>query len=333
MKRIPLFFLAGFISTSLFTSTLLAGTAQASSIPAIPEILGRMQSALQNLNYYGTLVYLHDGQVQSMRIVHKYDDAGEQERLINLTGAGREVVRNNDVVTCFIPDRKVVTVGKRKPQKDLISRIMENDYSLMQEHYDFTVEVNGRVAGLDTYKVSILPKDAYRYGYILWLAEDNFLLLRSDLVSEDGTVLEQSMFADVQIVNHIPSDMLQPVTDGSNFKWFKERTDSMQPQSIDSQWELTDVPYGFNVTGIYHHPLPETTTPAEHWVLSDGLASVSIYIEQTSEDKDAFSGASSMGVMNVYGALASGHQITVIGDVPATTVKSIAESVSVKTIH
>ena len=296
---------------------------------SIPDMFLQMQAALQNLNYYGTLVYLHDGQVQSMRIVHQADEAGERERLLNLNGPGREVLRNNDVVTCYIPDQKVVVVGKRQLAKHMLSKIADNDFHALQGIYEFKLSAAGRVAGRNARRIDILPKDNFRYGYRLWLDNKTALLLGSDLMGESGEVLEQTMFADISIVDYIQPAMLSPVTDSKNFNWYRKNSIEGTPPSVDSDWHVGELPAGFSVNGRYRHPLPETTEPAEHWVITDGLASVSIYIEILPEDnKDVFEGASRMGVMSVFGVATSGHQITVIGDVPAATVEMIAAAVS-----
>lgn len=295
---------------------------------SIPDLLTQMQAALQNLNYHGTMVYLQEGKMQSMRIVHKVDAEGERERLINLNGPGREVLRHNDEVTCYIPDQKVVMVGQRQLAEHRLSKIADNDFQALQNVYDFRSHKAGRVAGLETRRIDIIPKDNFRYGYRLWLDSESMLLLRSDLLGEDGEILEQTMFADVSIVNFIPLAMLTPVTDGEGFNWYRENDDAKNPEPVESNWQLGSLPMGFTVTGRYRHPLPETPEPAEHWVLSDGLSSVSIYIEKSSNDKDIFKGPSRMGVMHVFGALIAGHQITVIGDVPGATVEMIAGTVS-----
>jgi len=233
-------------------------------------------------------------------------------------------------VTCVIPDRKVVLVGKRQDSGNVLSKVAHNDFLSLRDNYDFKFIPEGRIAGLNTERIDIIPRDKYRYGYRLWLHDDSKLLLRSDLVGGDGELLEQAMFVEVHIVDSIPDSMLQPVTNNENFDWYREQNQLSMPPMIESHWNLGPLPPGFEVTGRYHHPLSEASEPAEHLVVSDGMASVSVYIERLLDDGDRFEGASSMGVMNVFGALISGHQITVIGDVPRITVEQIAHSVTLQ---
>ena len=188
---------------SCVVNIVATGTVSASEQPVL-DMLVKMQSALQQLNYHGTLVYSQDGQIQSMRVVHKADSAGEVERLISLNGSAREVVRNNDVVTCYMPDSKSVLVGERQFKGNVLSQLAENDFAQLQGFYQFQLESVDRVAGLEAQAILIKPKDGFRYGYRLWLDRENGLLLKSDMLDEQGKVLEQAMFADVAIVDFIP---------------------------------------------------------------------------------------------------------------------------------
>jgi sigma-E factor negative regulatory protein RseB len=62
-------------------------------------------------------------------------------------------------------------------------------------------------------------------------------------------------------------------------------------------------------------------------VFSDGMATVSVYVEKLPPDSNAFTGLSNMGAMNAYGTVIDGHQITVVGEVPAATVQYMARLV------
>ena len=66
---------------------------------------------------------------------------------------------------------------------------------------------------------------------------------------------------------------------------------------------------------------------AEHLVYSDGLATVSVYVEKLMDGTRSYTGLSNMGAMNAYGTVIDGHQVTVVGEVPAATVQSMAQSV------
>ena len=76
--------------------------------------LDKMMQAAQTLNYDGTFVYRQGDRVESMRIIHRADANGERERLVSLSGAPREVLRDNSNVVCILPDTQRVVVSKSR---------------------------------------------------------------------------------------------------------------------------------------------------------------------------------------------------------------------------
>jgi sigma-E factor negative regulatory protein RseB len=62
-------------------------------------------------------------------------------------------------------------------------------------------------------------------------------------------------------------------------------------------------------------------------VYSDGLASLSVYVEKSQDDQVPYGGATHRGALNVSGSMVDGHYVTVIGEVPRRTVERIGASV------
>lgn len=291
------------------------------------QLLQRMQTKSQNINYHGTLVFLQEGQLQSMRVVHKADEHGQFERLINLNGVAREVVRKDDLVVCYMPDNKEVMVSHQKFKGNVLAQLADNDFERLQRNYQFTLESMERIAGREAQRILIKPKDTLRYGYRLWVDTENAILLKSDLLNEKDESLEQAMFATISVVDRIPKDLLTPTSTGDGYTWYERESEKGAAETIQSDWTISSLPKGFSVSSRMRHQLPGASVPSEHWVLSDGLASISVYFEKLTEGQDAFEGNSPMGAVNAFGAKNAEHQITVIGEVPADTVKQLAQSV------
>jgi sigma-E factor negative regulatory protein RseB len=66
----------------------------------------------------------------------------------------------------------------------------------------------------------------------------------------------------------------------------------------------------------------------QQMVYTDGLASLSVFIEKQTEQ--AAQGETSMGAVNGFIYLVNNYSVTAIGEVPAVTVRQVAESVSFK---
>ena len=79
------------------------------------------------------------------------------------------------------------------------------------------------------------------------------------------------------------------------------------------------------------HQLSADEPGVEHWVYSDGLASVSVYIEQSQGgSQEGYRGMAHRGALNAYGTMVAGHYVTVVGEVPRQTVELIGKSVRIR---
>lgn len=289
--------------------------------------LERMIRASHQLNYSGTFVYQQDGILQSMKIIHAVNETGEQERLISLSGPSREVIRNRERVTCILPEDAPIVVEHAGTPRPFPVKL-PNELEPLRQYYDIRLEGEDRIAGLQARKVVIAPRDRYRYGQRFWLAGDNGLLLRAEVVNEKGEIIEQVMFTSLEVHEAIPESLLRPqISDNSRVVQLERKPLQQLPQSQQEKWRATDLPPGFSQQLQRNHYLPEKQFPVEHHLYSDGLASVSVFIEKRSEDENAFVGASAMGGVNAYGQVFGEHSVTVVGEVPPVTVKQIAESI------
>ena len=293
--------------------------------------LERMSMASQSLNYSGIFVYQRQGSLEAMQIVHARDESGERERLLSLTGPKREVLRDNQVVTCILGDRQAVVVNKSRPRTpfpvSFPTELMD-----LERHYRFKVLDEDRVAGLTCRVVAVEPRDEYRYGRRLCVHDESHLLLRSELTAANGDAIEQVMFTAVEFPSAIAGLILLPELDGADFTWHREPEE--QPETgddaADSRWKVAQVPDGFMLTDHGWHQLSADDAGVEHWVYSDGLASVSVYIEKSLKDNEAYSGVSHRGALNAYGTMVGGYYVTVVGEVPRQTVELIGKSVHLK---
>ena len=293
--------------------------------------LRQMSEASLGLNYRGTFVYLHNGRLEAMQIVHRAAKDGEQERLVALTGDAREVLRDKDNVTCILPNSKAVMVDKSLPRQPFPAAL-PRDLDELTDTYEFLVLGEERVAGrVPARIVAIRPLDAYRYGYRLWLDRDSHLLLKSELIDRaDGHAVEQMMFTDVEILDAVSDAALTPSLRGDGYTWHeqKDRAAADDHSALgESNWSVTGLPAGFMRTHHNRHVMPSAAVPVEHMVFSDGLATVSVYIEPRQAGAQGLSGHSNMGAVNALGVQAGDHQITVVGEVPRLTVERIGRSV------
>jgi sigma-E factor negative regulatory protein RseB len=106
-------------------------------------------------------------------------------------------------------------------------------------------------------------------------------------------------------------------------------------------FRASELPPGFHLTVAGAQTLGGATLPASHLVYSDGLATVSVFVEaeqaasagpsaDSSHDTLApppLHGLSRLGSGYAFSTVVQGHQVTAVGEVPAETVEFIAHSV------
>ncbi len=307
---------------------LFLSTAQADHPKAeIEAWLEKMHKASHMLTYEGVFVYDQNDQMSSMKIIHSVDENGEYGHLISLDGSGREVIRSGDTVTCILPDKKAVVVDKRRPDQEFPPSFPLKIDQLLKS-YSFHFGGDGVVAGQRARKMVIKPRDKYRYGHDLWIDHKTGLLLKDYLIGNDGKIVEQFMFTQIVYPQKIERERLRASTPTGDYKKFQVKEDQAPPHKThkNMNWRVTRVPAGFEPGMQRHHKMAMSKMPVEHFLFSDGLSSVSVYIEKKMNHKNLI-GGSTMGAVNAYGREVGDFHITVVGEVPQVTVKMMGDSV------
>ena len=313
-----------FCSVGLLLLTALNPLWAADSAKEARALLEKMTHATRTLNYDGTFVYMHEGRFITMRILHGADAKGERERLLSLSGAAREVMRDDQAQTCVMSDsRKVAgSTHTRRP----FSGALSIDASRLVNYYDFTRSGEDRVANRSAHRVAIKPRDSYRYGYQLSIDGATGLLLKSELINEDGIAVEQIMFTSLGVTDGPPAALQGHCESKRLTPHHEQHRETRSHVPVAAGWQVTQLPAGFTLVEHDKHPIRTSTVAVEHLIFSDGLALVSVFIERLEED-DKFSGFSHRGAVSAFGAVVDDHQITVVGEVPRATVQLIAESI------
>jgi len=287
--------------------------------------LDRMVQAAQTLNYDGTFVYQSGGNTESMRIIHRSDANGQRERLLSLSGVAREVLRDNRRVTCILPDDGSVMVGKTRGVNTgpLFSGVA------IPDNYDLRMHGLDRVAGRMAERLELAPRDIYRYGYRLWLDRASGLLLRNDVVDANQLTRESVAYTSLSLPAEIPDSLLEPGISGVGFKRLSWDESDVPPTAAEAagDWLAQWVPDGFQLHEHVRQLRTGSDVPVEHMVFSDGLASVSIFIERLNASSMPLNGPSSVGAISAFGRMLGEYQITVVGEVPAATVERVGQGV------
>ena len=304
--------------------------------PVAPENarqwLERMLDSTRTLNYQGTFIYVQGPHMEAMRIIHGGGSEGERQRLVSLSGPPREIVVANDNVICLLPRQQTTFAGgdyRRSPFPWSLPR----ELGRLESHYELQMLGEDRVAGLEAQVIAIKPRDGWRFGYRLWLDRRNGLALRSALLDERGYPVEQLMFTDLQLKPQIddatfaaPSLVPEHATPEPGSTANHDRVPKGEPVT-QSAWRVEQLPEGF--AEVSHNRFTEASGrhSTEHIVFADGLATISVFLERLEGDPPLLQGSSQLGSMNAFGTVVNGHQVLVVGEAPAATVRRIAGSI------
>jgi sigma-E factor negative regulatory protein RseB len=314
---------AGRLAPAAFVLLLVAPLSRAED-PA--QWLNRVAEAARDLNYVGTIVYQMGPRVETSRLTHLNDNKEEFEKLVNLDGPAREVVRSRGEVRCYYPDAKVIRVEPRTFRNAFPSLSPEQKETL-SKYYDFTVGAVERVGGHTAQLVVFEPKDELRYGQRMWADTATGLLLKARVVNERGDVVEQFAFTDVAINAKIDRTMVAPSWPTTPSDWQVREGSGGDVTARDTGWTVTRLPPGFAKIMEGFRKLRGHREVA-HLVYSDGLVAVSVFVEPSAAAAAVPPGPMSQGSLNVYSLKLDDHLVTVLGEVPGATVRQIATSVA-----
>jgi sigma-E factor negative regulatory protein RseB len=316
---------------ALWLLALAAGAASAQTGGAVPERsdaqwLQLMQTAARRLNYSGTIFHQMGSDVRVSRLVHFFDGAVSHARLQMLDGERREFIRRADEVQCLIPEARRVVVERRPLGSGFPALSAAAPEEILQQ---YRLHVGGveRVADIECQVLHLQPKDALRFGYRLWVDRTSGLLLRAQMLDEREEVIEQLAFTEVRVGERFDPARLKPSwpTEG----WSIERVEAQPVDFGKLGWALV-VPDGFRQLSAVKRRITRSAAGAAiHAVYSDGLATFSVFIEP-GRSATATGATPPRGATNGYIHRVGDALVTVVGEVPMATVRSVALSVEAR---
>ena len=287
--------------------------------------------AARELNYQGVFVYQNGKQTSSVQITHMNNAGREMTRNVVLdSGAqasqSREVYsQGSDIVIMHKKNKKMV-IEKRRGQ-NLFPAMLPTDLRAIKASYSATLGVKEYIAGREAQVIDLVSNDAFRYSYKIWADTEYGLLLKMTLVDNKNKILEQIEFNQLSTLNSQDVNWFQPKIDVSKSYEMQDKT---AVNHVVSDWIVAELPIGY--VKVEHRALAVLgkTTPVDQMIFSDGIGSVSVFIEPLIKGTRPKMGQMGIGSTNICAHVLDGYQITVVGEVPAATVMQIAKAVSFK---
>ena len=296
--------------------------------------LMRIHDAASRRNFQGTFVVSGGGNVASARMSHFCEGSNQYERIESLDGKARNVFRHNDVVHTVWPASRVAVVE----QRDLLTSfpaLLQAGADSVGDWYELRQQDDERVAGHAANVLHVRAKDALRYGYRLWSDKASGLLLRADVLSARGEVLETSAFSDISIgVRPQPESVLQAMKKLDGYRVLRP---VMSPTSLEAEgWAMRQVAPGFRQVRCVNRDMDNAGDVAAtggaqrvlQAIFADGMTYVSLFIEPYKDVHRPLHAA--VGATQTLSMRQGDWWITVIGDVPAATLQLFASALERK---
>jgi sigma-E factor negative regulatory protein RseB len=317
-----------------------AGAAHAAVQPtgqgaiSVNEWLTRMHEAsMQKRSYVGTMVQTSREAMSSARIWHACDGISQVERIEALTGAPRSTIRQNDKILTFIPDAKLVRMEKREGMgagmganaNANFTELLKPGASSIPDFYSVKSLGQERVAGLEAEVVQLMPRDSLRYGYRLWTERKSALVLKLQTLDASGAVLEQAAFSELQLDAPVKADKLKQMMKPAE-GWRVEQADVVKTSAAAEGWQLKAAVPGFKSVNCYKRGSTSASISDDsvQWVFSDGLATVSLFLESFDNTRHTQEGVSAAGATHSLFRRLQNHFLTAVGEVPLQTLRDFA---------
>lgn len=321
-----LFFLVAISSPALAEEAV--NTSSAENIKSVENAnswLKRLSHSLNTLNFSTSFVVVKNNHAEPYHWFHGVNDKGaELEILSLLNGARRDVLRKDNVISYIepeLPPYSILSTELRGP----IPNILSGDIEALTRAYNFNLVGKSRILGRSAQLIRIVSKDNNRYGHWLWLDQKTGLLLKMAVATNKGQLLEQVQFTHLDITEK-PSESLQQLQ-ATELPKILEIPKDYQNQEL--LWQVNWLPEGFKRLNANRHRINSTKQPVEFMLFSDGLVNVSVYVTPSKQLRavDFVMDGATVALNQAI----NGIEISVVGKVPSTTAKKIADSVTLLT--
>jgi len=302
-----------------------AGTTAAPA-QSLNQWLDRLQDASRRRAYIGTFVVSAGSAMAASKIWHVCDGTQQMERIDSLTGTARTTLRRNDEVLTFVPESRVAWAEKRDALRPFPDQI-KTPGNAIEEYYSVRLLGVDRVAGVDADVLQIQPRDTLRFGYRVWSEKQTGLAVKMQTLDGQGQVIEQMAFSELQLDAPVKMETLsRQMAKTEGYKILRPR---LNKTTADAQgWRLRQEVPGF--LGMAAHTRGDPAAPAGslpmQWVFSDGLSSVSLFVEPFDAQRHRQEGHSVMGATHTLTRRVGEHWLTAMGEVPPATLRQFAQS-------
>lgn len=309
---------------ALFLAAVSVGArGQDGETPSPQQLLTRMVSAYETRTFSGRFLYMLAGEVSTLALERAVINGKEYEQLSHLQGPPTRIIRNSGHTVFVQPDDSITLLGTDSEISPL--KLAGPASPGIADQYRARVAGTDRIAGRPCWRLYLHPRDRHRYGYHLWLDRESGLLLKSEVVNGERTLLERVEFISLN---------LNPGLDKQDFSLPKaldaaSRDSAARPRAprIRADW----LPPGFALTARERHRLDGRTGVLHSSTYSDGLTAFTLFVEPvaaTAAEPAPRRRGPTVVLARILQAAGKSFRATLVGEIPPATGRRVLKRIT-----
>lgn len=317
------------LASLLAIATLGSVNVQAATDDEMWQTLQKAALAARALNYKGIFVCQIGSQIKSVQITHLFNGKGEFARNVVLDGSPREVLSQGGDLVIYNPRNEKVVIEKRHGQ-NMFPAILPTNLDAIKSSYSVRSGDLERIAGRPAKVLYLDSKDNFRYSYQFWIDAEYGLLLKSVLLNQQNKVIESMAFNQLSLMDAVDLDWFKPKFDNHKNYVMEDEMVTIANNGEPATWTILGLPAGYRKVDQVIRMVHGKSYPVTQVLFSDGLASVSLFIEPLKSGSPVKVAHGVIGNASFYASSVDRYQLTVVGEVPEVTVEKIANAVEFK---
>lgn len=295
------------------------GWAQTPSSPL--AYLKEMVLAHKTLNYEQLYIFQQGEEVDSLRYRHAYLDNKAYAQLLHLDNAREEVLLRDGIASYFGEFQPFSLTSTRI--LDSLPVVLQTDFEQLQQ-YNFIDMGKMRIADRIARIIRIVPRDEFRYQYTLWIDEETFLLLKSELSDRNDNLLEQFRVIQSVVDDHL-LEIIEPIKMLALPPVIQAKAAEQQPLTWKPKW----LPDGFKAVSVSTQDLSDLLADSEQvesQLYSDGLFSFTIYMA-TNRGVIFEEQFWREGKTSIYSQTIGDKDVIIVGEIPLVSARHIVQEI------
>ncbi|HSJ97642.1 MAG TPA: MucB/RseB C-terminal domain-containing protein [Myxococcota bacterium] len=289
--------------------------------------LQRAAQAARETTFAGTYVHTNGERTATLRITHVASGDETHERIEPLDASTHEIVRRNDEMYCRFPDAKTVRLDPRITAR-FFPALLGSSVERIAANYDVKLGQTERVLGFECRWLRLEPRDAMRFAQRVCSEIGSGLVLRAKTLDGDGRVIEQYTFTDLRMGPAVARTDVRSIFKARTRQWLDDGQPRDEAIAAETGWEVSDPPAGFRKVAELKRTLPGRSEPVSQIVLSDGLASLSVFVEPNAGPGRNAETFSEDGTTTFFVRPMGEVLVSVLGEVPLATAQQVGRAVT-----